>query len=91
MKIAVNTRLLVKNKLEGIGWFTYETLKRIVRDYPEHDFYFIFDRSYDRSFVFADNVTPVVVKPQVRHAVLHYWWFEYSLPRALKKFSRIFF
>jgi hypothetical protein len=30
MKIAVNTRLLLPDKLEGIGWFSYETLRRIV-------------------------------------------------------------
>ena len=30
MRIAVNTRLLLKGKLEGIGWVAYETLKRIV-------------------------------------------------------------
>jgi len=40
MKIAVNTRLLLENKLEGIGWFTYETLSRIVKQHPEIEFYF---------------------------------------------------
>ncbi len=44
MNIAVNTRLLIQNKLEGIGWFTYESLKRITVQHPEHQFYFIFDR-----------------------------------------------
>ena len=87
MKIAVNTRLLLKNKLEGIGWFTYESLKRIVTSHPEHDFYFIFDRKYDNEFVFADNVTPIVVGPPARHPVLHYIWYEISIPRVLKKIN----
>ena len=26
MRIAVNTRLLLADKLEGIGWFTHETI-----------------------------------------------------------------
>jgi len=85
LKIAVNTRLLLKNKLEGIGWFTYESLKRIVLEHPEHEFYFIFDRKYDDSFIFADNVKPMVIGPQARHPVLHYIWFEHSIPAALKK------
>lgn len=85
MKIAVNTRLLLKNKLEGIGWFTYETLIRIVNQHPEHQFYFIFDRKYDESFVFASNVTPIVIRPQARHPILFYIWFEISIPRVLKK------
>ncbi len=85
MKIAVNTRLLLKNKLEGIGWFMFETLQRIVQNHPEHQFYFIFDRKYDPSFIFADNVYPVVIGPPARHVSLFYIWFEYSIPHVLKK------
>jgi glycosyltransferase involved in cell wall biosynthesis len=85
LKIAVNTRLLLKNKLEGIGWFSYETLKRITTQHPEHQFYFIFDRPFDESFIFSDNITPVVIPPQARHPILYYLWFEQSIPRALKK------
>lgn len=87
MKIAVNTRLLLKGKLEGIGWFTYESFKRIVLSHPEHEFYFIFDRKYDKEFIFADNVTPIVIGPQARHPILHYIWFERSIPRILKKIN----
>ena len=39
MKIAVNTRLLLPGKLDGIGWFSYETLKRITTGHPEHVIY----------------------------------------------------
>ena len=85
MKIAVNTRLLLKDKLEGIGWFTFETLKRIVRRHPEHTFYFIFDRPYDASFVFASNVVPLVVFPPARHPYLWYLYFEWGVARLLKK------
>ncbi len=85
MKIAVNTRLLLKNKLEGIGWFTFETLKRISRQHPEHTFYFIFDRPYDNEFIFSDNVIPIVIGPQARHPVLFYIWFEFSVKKTLKK------
>lgn len=85
MKIAVNTRLLLKNKLEGIGWFTYESLKRIVVSHPEDEFYFIFDRKYDNEFIFADNVTPVVVGPPARHPILYFIWYEISIPRILKR------
>ncbi len=87
MIIAVNTRLLLKNRLEGIGWFSYETLKRITRDHPEHHFVFIFDRPYDEEFIFAENITPVVVGPQARHPFLFIWWFELSIPSILRKFK----
>ena len=85
MKIAVNTRLLLPDKLEGIGWVAFETLKRITRAHPEHEFYFIFDRKWDDMFIFSDNVTPVAVSPQARHPFLYYLWFEWSVPHILKK------
>ena len=85
MKIAVNTRLLVKNKLEGIGWFSYETLKRITTQHPEHEFYFIFDRKHSEDFIFSDNITPIELFPQARHPLLYYLWFEFSIPQLLKK------
>jgi glycosyltransferase involved in cell wall biosynthesis len=85
VNIAVNTRLLLHNKLEGIGWFTFETLKRMVVKHPEHQFYFLFDRSFHPSFIFADNVTPILVYPPARHPILFYLWFEWALPRVLKK------
>lgn len=87
MRIGVNTRLLLKGKLEGIGWFTYQTLERMVHLHPEHDFVFFFDRPYDESFVFSTNVTPVVVPPQARHPLLFALWFESSMPYVLKKYK----
>ncbi len=85
MKIAVNTRLLLKGKLEGIGWFTEESLRRIVLQHPEHQFYFLFDRPYDPSFVYASNVIPVVCRPPARHPYLWYLFFEIGIPWALRK------
>ena len=87
MIIAVNTRLLIKNKLEGIGWFTYETLSRITRQHPEHTFYFIFDRPYHEDFIFSSNVVPVVLHPQARHPFLFIIWFEISITRFLSKLN----
>ncbi|WP_372774591.1 glycosyltransferase family 4 protein [Mangrovibacterium sp.] len=87
MIIAVNTRFLLKGKLEGIGWFTRETLQRITRNHPEHQFIFIFDRPYDEEFIFSNNITPVVVSPQARHPLLWYIWFEVQIPRILRKYK----
>ena len=84
MKIAVNTRLLLKGKLEGIGLFTNETLRRITQWHPEHHFYFIFDREYDEDFIYNDNITPLVAYPQARHPYLWYLFFEFGLPLKLK-------
>ena len=91
MNIAVNTRLLLKDKLEGIGWFSYETLKRITQNHPEHTYYFIFDRPYHNEFVFSDNVVPLVAGPPTRHPFLWVFWMEFVIPRLLKKIKADYF
>ncbi len=85
MKIAVNTRLLIPGKLEGIGWFACQSLKRIVRAHPEVDFHFLFDRPYSNEFIFAPNVKPVRLFPPARHPLLYYYYFEQTLGRYLNK------
>src|SRR5580704_9592712 len=85
MKIAVNTRLLIKNKMEGIAVHAHNVLKRITKAHPEHQFLFLFDRAYDEEFVYEQNVTPIVLYPQARHPFLFYWWFEHSVAGVLNK------
>jgi glycosyltransferase involved in cell wall biosynthesis len=86
MKIAVNTRLLKKDHLTGIGVFTLETMKRLANMHPEHTFYFIFDEQPDPCFITSDNIIPYVVRFKSRHrAILLKFWFEYVLPSALRK------
>lgn len=87
MNIGINTRLLLTNKLEGIGWFTYEVVQRIVQQHPEHHFFLFFDRPFDPAFIFSENCTPVVLHPQARHPILFKIWFDWSIPRALKKYK----
>jgi hypothetical protein len=84
MTIAVNTRLLQKERLEGIGAVIYNTMKEITIAHPEHHFFFIFDRDFDDEFLFSDNITPLIIGPQARHPFLFYWWFEHSIPGLLK-------
>jgi glycosyltransferase involved in cell wall biosynthesis len=85
VQIVVNTRLLIKDRLDGIGWFTYQTLKRITRNNPGVHFVFLFDRQYHNMFVFSDNITPLILSPQARHPFLYYVWFEISVKQLLNK------
>ena len=87
MNIGINARHLIKNQLEGIGWYSYEVLIRITRLHPEHKFYFFFDRKFSDEFVFNTNVYPVVVSPQARHPILFKWWFDYALPKKFKDYK----
>lgn len=85
MRIAINTRFLLPHKMEGFGWYTYEMVKRLVLNHPEHTFLFFFDRNYDERFLFAENIEPIVLNPPARHPILFIWWFEIAVKRALKK------
>ncbi|MEM7374222.1 MAG: glycosyltransferase family 1 protein [Bacteroidota bacterium] len=83
--IAVNTRLLLSHRLEGISRFGYEVLKRMVAENPNTKFSFFFDRAYDPTFVFGDNVTAYHLPPQARHPVLWHMWFHWQVPRKLRQ------
>jgi glycosyltransferase involved in cell wall biosynthesis len=85
MRIAVNTRFLLKDRLEGIGRFTAEILQRICPAHPEHEFVFLFDRRYAEEFLYSANITTRVLAPQARHPILWKMWFERSVPRELER------
>ena len=72
-------------KLDGIGWFTYETLKRITLAHPEVDFIFLFDRKFSKEVVFGENVTPVVLGPPTRHPILWHIWFQWRVKGFLRR------
>jgi glycosyltransferase involved in cell wall biosynthesis len=85
MVVAVNTRFLIKGRLEGYGYYIQELLRIISVKHPEHQFYFLFDRPCDLSFLFNNNVHPVVTGPAARHPLLWKYWYDVSVPAALKK------
>lgn len=87
MNIAVNTRFLLKDYMEGYGYFIYETFKRITAAHPEHEFIFIFDRPYDERFVFGPNVKAVVTGPPARHPLLWKLWYDIKVPVLLRKYK----
>ena len=83
--IAINTRLVVPGRLDGIGWFTLETVQRMVADHPEHEFHLFFDRTPPEELFPGDNVTLHWVWPPARRPFLVDWWMDYSVPRMLRK------
>lgn len=87
MRIAVNTRFLLKDYLEGYGYFVNETFRYIVSNHPEHEFIFIFDRPYEKKFVFAENIKPIVIGPPARHPLLWKLWYDVKVPMVLKRYK----
>lgn len=87
MHVAVNTRLLQTDKLDGIGWFSHEVLSRLVKACPEHQFTFIFDRPYDKHFIYNENVKGIYRYLPTRHPILYQAYFEYLLPFTLRQIN----
>src|SRR5689334_16078650 len=85
MLIAVNTRLLLKDKMDGIGWFSFETLKRITHSHPEHQFIFLFDHQPSDEFLFSQNVNAKILYPKTRHSLLLKWWLNVPVKNFLNK------
>ncbi|MFW5707635.1 MAG: glycosyltransferase family 4 protein [Bacteroidota bacterium] len=85
MNIVVNTQLLLYGRLDGIGWFTWETISRITAAHPEHTFYLVFDRKPAPELQFSPNVKTVILSPMSRHPFLWFLRFEILLPVLLKR------
>lgn len=85
MVIGINGRLLVAGKLDGIGWYTHELLRRIVQSHPEVRFVLVSDKEIDPEFHYGPNQTPLRIGPRARHSFLYDLWYQWSLPRALRK------
>jgi glycosyltransferase involved in cell wall biosynthesis len=85
MVIAVNTRFLLSDNLEGFGYFTKEVMTLLTSQHPEHQFHFFFDRPFDASFIFSLNVQGHIVSPPARHPLLWKYWFDIKVPTLLKK------
>jgi glycosyltransferase involved in cell wall biosynthesis len=87
MRIAVNTRFLLPDYLEGYGYFIFETFKYLTNRFPGHQFIFIFDRPYDERFIFSSNIAPVIIGPPARHPLFWKFWYDVKIPAVLKKYK----
>lgn len=85
MRIAINIRLWLPGRLDGIGWFTAETVRRMVLAHPEHQFLLLCDRRVDLEWKLPHNARQVSLFPPARHPVLWYLFFEWGVATALRR------
>ena len=83
----MNTRLLLPGKLEGIGYFTRETGRRLPDLLPGAEFLYCFDRPFDPSLTAHPRVSGRAIFPPARDPLLWRAWFDYALPRALRQWG----
>lgn len=77
--------MLFHGKLDGIGRLGYELIKRLAKMRPNDRITCIYDRRHEKYYDFGDNVEHVHIGPPARHPILWKIWFDYRLPRFLKK------
>ena len=85
MRIAVNTRFLLHDKLEGVGIVTDEVMKRMAQSHPEDQFDYYFDRKYHQQFVQSPNIHPHVFFPVTRLPFLLRWWLNQPVRKDITK------
>ena len=88
MNIGINARHLIENKLEGIGWYSFEVLRRLVLLRPQDNFYFFYDRK-TKPLVESVNLKNVIVYPSARHPILFKFWFLAIGKKIIKNVMKI--
>ena len=83
--IAVNTRLLLPGRLEGISRFGFELLRRVAAAHPEVQFTFFFDRPFDPAYLTSPNIRAEKLFPPARHPLLWHAWFHVHLRHRLSR------
>src|SRR5688572_3309644 len=85
MRIAVNTRHLLRDRLEGVGTVTHEVMKRIVRDHPDDHYDYFFDRKIQPEFIHGPNVTGHSCFPPTRLPFLLRYWLNHPVAKNIKR------
>ncbi len=85
MKIAVNCWILRNKQIDGIGNFTIETLKPLIKAHPEIEFQILCDKNFTEDYFDFSNVTKHSIFPALRHPVLYLFYMEIVLGYFLKK------
>ncbi|MCO6465173.1 MAG: glycosyltransferase family 4 protein [Bradyrhizobiaceae bacterium] len=87
MKVAINVRTVRPGRLDGIGWYTNEILRRNIEANPDVEFHLIHDRRPDPRIQYADNVVQHRLLPPARRAWLYDIWFQWRVPSLLKSIN----
>jgi glycosyltransferase involved in cell wall biosynthesis len=85
MTIAINCWVLRQKKLDGIGFFTVNTISRIIRNNPDVKFVILCDKNYKENYFDFENVIHKRVFPPYRHPILYFIFLEFVVPFVLRK------
>ena len=86
MIIAVNTRLNKETQPEGYEEFLFSLLHYLNKNFPQHQFIYIFDAPY-KDIAFPKNVISVITGPKASSSLRLQYWFNYRIPAILRKYK----
>ena len=85
MKIAINCWILRNKQTDGIGYFTINTISRLIKAHSEVQFMVLCDKNFTEDYFDFANVTKYHIFPALRHPVLYVLYMEFMLPFFLRK------
>jgi len=85
MKIAINCWILRNKQLDGIGYFTINTIQRMIKNNPDVAFVILCDKNFTEPYFDFKNVEIKKVFPPYRHPLLYVFFMELVLPFVLRK------
>jgi len=85
MKVAINCWALRNKQLDGIGYFTVNTVSRIIRNHPDVHFQILCDKNFKEDYFDFENASKHRIFPSLRHPVLYVLYMELVVPLFLRK------
>src|SRR5690349_10249350 len=85
MTIAVNCWILRNKKLDGIGYFTVNTIANLIKQHPDVQFQILCDKKFTEDYFDFPNVSKHKIFPALRHPLLYVFYMELVLPFFLRK------
>lgn len=85
MRIAVNASSFHNRPPENDIDFFSDYFFRFASSHSKHIFIFIFNKPYDPTFKFPENVVPVVIGPEESSPIKWRFWYNLKIPSVLKK------
>ena len=76
MTIAINCWALRNKQIDGIGYFTINTVSRIIKNNPGVHFQILCDRNFTEAHFDFDNVSKHRIFPALRHPLLYIFYMD---------------
>jgi glycosyltransferase involved in cell wall biosynthesis len=84
-RVAINCWVLRNKNPDGIGYFTINTISRLIQNHPEIDFMILCDKKFAETYFDFPNTKKYFIFPPYRHPVLYVFYLEVILPFFLRK------